>query len=125
MDHFLTASAEEASSVTGRSQSFPLSALVHLDHAVNLIYKPEAGEEANGTCKEEEDEDHNHCVTKVEDSTGRSNNLQLRKEVMHSINKQIDRCEAAGQEGTPPPVVVLSTKMEIAEQNGGLGTGDE
>lgn len=61
------------------------------------------------TCEEEEDEDHNHSVAKVEDGAGSSNYLQLREEVMHSVDKQIDSCEAAGQEGTPPPVVVLDT----------------
>ena len=29
------------------------------------------------------------------------------------------------EEGAPPPAVVLSTKVEIAEQNGGLGTHDQ
>lgn len=29
------------------------------------------------TCEEEEDQDHNHCVSKVEYGTGHSNYLQL------------------------------------------------
>lgn len=27
---------------------------------------------------------------------------------MHSVDEQIDRCEATGQEGAPPPVVILN-----------------
>lgn len=61
------------------------------------------------TCEEEEDKDHNHCVSKVEDGAGSSYYLQLWEEVVHSIDEQIDCCEAAGQEGAPPPVVVLDT----------------
>lgn len=73
---------------------------------------------------------------------------------MHGIDEQINCCEAAGQEGTPPPVVVLDgqgkivtfwyltvnmcheenpfwpftylcTQVEVAQQNCGLGAGDE
>lgn len=61
------------------------------------------------TCEEEEDQDHNQSVAKVEDGAGRSNDLQLREEVMHSVDEEIDSGEAAGQEGTPPPVVILET----------------
>lgn len=41
--------------------------LVHLQHAVDFIYKPEAGEEAYSTCKNEENEHHDQGVAKVED----------------------------------------------------------
>ena len=30
--------------------------------------------------------------------------------------------QTCGEEGAPPPAVVLSTQVEVAEQNGGLGT---
>lgn len=40
---------------------------------------------------------------------------------MHSVDKQIDCREAAGQEGTPPPVVVLETN----ERDDGLGSTSE
>lgn len=61
------------------------------------------------TCEEEEDEDHNQSVSKVEYGTGCSNYLQLWEEVVYSIDEQIDCGETASQEGTPPPVVVLDT----------------
>lgn len=53
-------------------------------------------EDKSLTCEEEEDEDHNHGVSKVEDGAGSSDYLQLREEVMHSVDKQIDCCETAG-----------------------------
>lgn len=53
-------------------------------------------EDKSLTCEEEEDEDHNHGVSKVEDGAGSSDYLQLREEVMHSVDKQIDCREAAG-----------------------------
>lgn len=64
------------------------------------------------TCEEEEHEDHDHGVTKVEDGAGHSDDLQLWEEVMHSVDEQVDCCEAAGQEGTPPPVVVLGNTVK-------------
>lgn len=63
--------------------------------------------EHNLTCEEKEHENHDHGVSKVEDSAGHSDYLQLWEEVMHRINEQVDCCESAGQEGTPPPVVIL------------------
>lgn len=44
---------------------------------------------------------------------------------MHGINEQIDSSEAARQEGSPPPVIVLGTEVEIAEQDSGLRASDE
>lgn len=67
------------------------------------------------TCEEEEHEDHDHGVTKVEDGAGHSDDLQLWEEVMHSVDEQVDCCEAAGQEGTPPPVVVLGNTEKQGE----------
>lgn len=61
------------------------------------------------TCEKEKDKDHNHRVAEVQDGASSSNNLQLGEEVMYAIDKQVDRCEATGQEGTPPPVIILDT----------------
>lgn len=67
------------------------------------------------TCEKEKDEDHNHRVAKVQDGASSSNDLQLREEVMHAVDKQVDRCEAAGQEGTPPPVIILDARNNMLE----------
>lgn len=65
------------------------------------------------TCEKEKDEDHNHRVAKVEDGASSSNNLQLREEVMDAVDKQVDRSEATGQKGTPPPVIILDTGYKV------------
>lgn len=44
---------------------------------------------------------------------------------MNRVNNEIDGSEAAGEEGAPLPVVVLSTQMEVTEQDGGLRAGDD
>ena len=59
------------------------------------------------TCEEEEYEHHDRGVAKVEDGAGGSYDLQLGEEVVDGVDKQVDGREAAGQEGAPPPVVVL------------------
>lgn len=67
------------------------------------------------TCEKEKDKDHNHRVAEVQDGASGSNNLQLGEEVMYAIDKQVDRCEATGQEGTPPPVIILDTVYKTLE----------
>lgn len=34
---------------------------------------------------------------------------------MHAVDKQVDGCEAAGQEGTPPPVIILDRDCKILD----------
>lgn len=67
------------------------------------------------TCEKEKDEDHNHRVAKVEDGAGSSNDLQLREEVVHAVDEQVDCCKATGQEGTPPPVIILEAGYKMLE----------
>lgn len=86
-----------------------LDSSVHLDHTVDLGNKPETGKEANCTSEQEEDESHDHGVSKVQDGASQSSDLQLGEEVMNGIDKEIDSSEAAGQEGAPLPMIVLST----------------
>lgn len=82
---------------------------VHFHHTVDLGNKPETGKEADGTSEEEKNESHDHGVSKVQDGAGQSSDLQLREEVMNGVDQEVDSSEAAGQEGTPLPVIVLST----------------
>lgn len=44
---------------------------------------------------------------------------------MDTVDKEVDSCEATGQKGSPPPVIVLSTKMKVAQQDGGFWTSDD
>lgn len=59
------------------------------------------------TSEQEEDESHDHGVSKVQDGASQSSDLQLGEEVMNGIDQEIHSSEAAGQEGTPLPMIVL------------------
>jgi len=97
-----------------------MECLVHLHNAVNLPNKPIAGEEADTSCEQEEAEDHDAGVAKVEEGGGRPLNVQLGQEIVHTVAGQVEGREAAGQEAAPPPVVVLSTQVKVAEEDGSL-----
>ena len=49
----------------------------------------------------------------------------LSNEIVNTVNGQVESCEATGEEAPPPPVVVFSTEVEIAEKDGGLRAGDD
>jgi len=44
---------------------------------------------------------------------------------VNTVDGQVEGCEATGEEAPPPPVVVFSTEVEIAEKDGGLRAGDD
>jgi len=44
---------------------------------------------------------------------------------MDAIDGQVKGSEATGKETPPPPVVILCTQVEVAEQDGGLRAGDD
>lgn len=98
--------------------------LIHLDHTVDLSDEPEACEESNSSCEEEKADDHDAGVSKVEEGGGGPLDVQLRHEVVHAVDGQVERSETGRQEAAPPPVIVLGTEVEVAEEDGGLGAGD-
>lgn len=59
------------------------------------------------TCKEEEYEHHDHSIAEVQDGAGSTDDLEFGEEIVHSVDEQVNRCKAARQEGSPPPVIVL------------------
>lgn len=65
------------------------------------------------TSEQEEDESHDQGIAKVEDGAGQSGDLQLREEVMNGVDEEIKSSEAACQEGTPLPVVVLCRRDKV------------
>lgn len=83
--------------------------LVNMDDAVDFGDEPEAGEEADGTCEQEDDEGHDECVAKEEESVEKAFHLQLRDIVVDAVQEEVEGRETARQERSPPPVVVLST----------------
>lgn len=103
----------------------PSGNLVHFDYAVNLSYEPEAGKESNGSGQQEEEENHDQRVAKVQEGAGGIVDLQLRRKVVTTVDKEINCGETARQETSPPPVVVLGTQVEIAQQDGRLRAGDD
>ena len=44
---------------------------------------------------------------------------------MNGINKEIDSSKTAREEGSPPPAVVLSAQVEVAEEDGRLRARDD
>lgn len=58
---------------------------VNLHHTVYFGNKPEACKEANCSCKKKEDQNHYHCITKVQNCTCCSCDLQFWKEVVYCI----------------------------------------
>jgi len=69
------------------------AALVHLHHAVDLPDEPEAGEEPDGACEQEEAEDHDGGVAEVEEGGGRAHDVQLGDKVVHAVHRQIEGSE--------------------------------
>ena len=61
------------------------------------------------TCEEKEGEDHYDGVAEVEERADEAFDVQLADVVVHAVEEEVDGSEAAGQEGAPPPVVVLKT----------------
>ena len=69
--------------------------------------------------------------------------VNLRHEVVDTVHAEVESCEAAGEETSPPPVIILGwnnkynstvkilvktylgTQVEIAEQDGGLRAGND
>jgi len=83
--------------------------LVHLDHTIYLVHKPETRKESNCSCEQKKHKDHDGCVSKVEQSARESSDSQLGHKVMDTVAKEIYGCKTTCQERSPPPVVVLST----------------
>ena len=63
------------------------------------------------TCEEEEEEDHDDGVSKVEERAGKANNLRLGVVVVDAVEEEVDGCEAWCEERPPPPVVVLQQSL--------------
>lgn len=44
---------------------------------------------------------------------------------MDTVDCQIESCEPTRKETSPPPVVILCTKVEVAQKDGGFRAGDD
>lgn len=59
------------------------------------------------TCEEEEYENHDRGVAKVKNGTGSSMDLKFGKEIMYSIDEEINCSKSTSEEWPPPPVIIL------------------
>lgn len=91
--------------------------LIYFDNAVDAPHEPEASHEPDGTCQEEEQEDHDGRVTEVEESRGSVFDVQLGHEVVAAVDEEVAGGGAGAEEGSPPPVIVLGAQVEVAEQD--------
>lgn len=105
--------------------SVQLESSVHFDHTVDLPREPETGEKSNGSCEQKEAKDHDTCVTEVQECRSAPGYLQLGDEIVNTINGEVESREATCKEASPPPVVILCTKMKVAKENRGLGAGND
>jgi len=101
------------------------SSLVHLHDTVDLPHKPEAGEKSDTSCQKEETEHHDARVTEIQEGRRRPLDVQLGEEVVDAVHGQVERSKTTCQEAAPPPMVILSTQVEITEKDCGLGTSDD
>lgn len=99
--------------------------LIHFDDTVNLSYEPEGRKKSDRSCQKEEAENHDGGVPEVEEGGGSALDVQLGQEVVDAVAGQIEGREPARQKAAPPPVVILSTEMKVAEEDGSLGAGDD
>ena len=74
------------------------------------------------TSHNEEKENHDEGVAKVEKVGESSSDGGLVDKVVDGEEKQVESCGARGEEGSPPPAIVLGAEVEVAEEDGCLGT---
>jgi len=98
-----------------------LSPLVDLDAAVNLPDKEERREESNRAAEDKEHQTHDRRPSKVQDHTRERLDLQCREIVHDRVQEDVDRRSTTCEEGTPPPMVIFGTQVEIAHQDRHLG----
>lgn len=61
----------------------------------------------NFTGHQEEDPDDNQRVTEIKESRGSSRYVKFHDKIMNAVDKEIHGGETTGQEGAPPPMIVL------------------
>lgn len=77
---------------------FHWTGLVDFDDAVNFSHKEEASEEAHSTSKEEENQDHDKCVAKVQKGRGCSSDCQFSDKEMNRVQEEIHCSTTTSQE---------------------------
>ena len=78
-----------------------------------------------GTCQEEEEQSSDPHVSKVQQPGDKFRDLKLRVEVEDRVREHVARRGARGEEGTPPPVIILCTELEVAHDDSDFCACDE
>lgn len=97
--------------------------LVNLDGRVDLVHKGVARQVSDGASQQEEQHRDYHHVAEVQNGGHKCVDLKFREEVEDRIQKHIESRRAWREKGSPPPVIVLATQLEVAQHNGDLGAG--
>lgn len=74
------------------------------------------------TSHQREEKDHDEGVTKVEGVGECPSDGRLVDKVVDGEEEEVEASGGRGEEGAPPPAVVLRAEVEVAEEDGGLGT---
>ena len=99
--------------------------LVDLHRWVDQSREPEAGAEPDCTGEHTERKRGQKHVAKVQYAWHQFGDLQLCEEVEPGIQEEVDCRWSRGEIGPPPPVIVLTAQLEIAQHDRNLRTGDD
>ena len=78
-----------------------------LASGIFLISLSEHVESVKPTCSDEEEENNDSSVAKIEQCVHKATHLQFGEEEMHAVKEEVDGSETRCQERSPPPVVIL------------------
>merc|ERR1711906_64994 len=98
--------------------------LVNLDRSVNCLIEPEARSQSHESRHQKQSQRRQSHVSKVEHVRGKRVRLQLLK-VHKRVEEDVYPRGPSRAERTPPPVVVLSTKLKVVEEDGNLCRRDD
>jgi len=107
------------------SSALGLQRLIDLHGRVDQPCEPEASAEADRPGEHEEGEGGEQHVPEVQDARHQLADLELREEVEPSIQEEVQRRGPRREVGPPPPVVVLTAELEVAEHDRDLSAGDD
>jgi len=102
-----------------------LKNLFRFDGTVDLFDEEIASIKSDGARQDEETEGHDESVSKIEEDGDEFVDLEFCEEVEDGIKEHIECTGSRGQECSPPPMIVLATKLEVAHDDGDLGASQD
>lgn len=95
---------------------------INFDCSVDFTNEHISRIKTNSTSQKPECNDHQKRVTEVQKCWNELRYIQLCDEIKHCICKNIYSRSSRRDEGSPPPMIIFSTQLEIHHHNGDLGT---